>query len=340
MKTSTLKNISSYALGLLLTFVIYGLHHPSSANAQSLPLQVAPARQEINLDPGEKSAVTIRFYNLSDFPTSGYIKASDFIVNDAQGTPRILDDAEQLSPRFSGSSWFTLPFDRMTIAANRHVEVQSTIVVPEDARPGGRYVAIYFEPAGSIPTSVTAPQEAGTAVRQRLAALVYIRVNGPITEKALISRLYTPSFLEYGPIDIEADVLNKGDYHIHPQGSVTLKNMFNGFVDQRSLKRINIFPDTFRTYKDTIGKKWMIGRYTVEVAAAYGSTGQVIHRNITVWVFPWKVALAIALALIILMILGKKAYQQLVVRNNTLQKELRHEHEEIQKLKEELASKK
>jgi hypothetical protein len=338
MKTHTFKNIASFTFGLALTFLLHQGAHLSPVDAQGLPLQVAPARQEVTVDPGQKTAVTIRFFNLSDDPTSGFVRIGDFIVNDSKGTPRILENAEQVSPRFSGASWFTLPFDRMSVAANDHVSVQATINVPSDARPGGRYVAIYFEPAANIPSSVATPQEAGAAVRQRLAALVYIRVSGPITEKAIISRLYAPTFLEYGPINIEADVLNKGDYHIHPQGSIALKNMLNGFVDQKQLDSINIFPDTYRTYSDNLGKKWMMGRYTVEVSAAYGSTGQIINRSIDVWVFPWKIALIVLLALIIFLVIGRNMYRKLIVRENQLQSELRKEHAEIQKLKEELNS--
>lgn len=340
MKTPMTKKISAFSLGLVITLAGYVMTTPSHVDAQILPLQVSPARQEIVVEPGSKAGVIVRFFNLSDSPVSGLVKAQDFIVNDSKGTPRILEDGEQVSPRFSGASWFTLPFDRMTVAANNHVQVQATINVPENAAPGGRYIAIYFEPSTAFPTSVNAPQEAGTAVRQRLAALVYIRVSGPITEKALISRIYAPTFLEYGPINIEADVLNKGDYHIHPMGSMTLKNMLNGFVDQKQLDSINIFPDTLRTYSDTLGKKWMFGKYSVEITAAYGSTGQVINRSIDVWVFPWKVALAVLLALLILFYFGRNMYRKLILRSNALQTELRHEHEEIQKLKEQLNQKK
>lgn len=334
-----IKNIASYIIGLTLTLAIYGLSYPADTEAQFLPLQVAPARQEITIDPGQSAAINVRFFNLAEFPSSGFIRAADFIVADAAGTPRILEDVDQTSPRFSAASWITLPFDRMSVAGNDKVSVQATINVPADARPGGRYVALYFEPGSSIPTSVTAPQEAGASVAQRIAALIYIRVNGPITEKALVSRIFAPTFLEYGPINVEADILNKGDYHISPKGSIALKNALNGFVDQKKLESVNIFPDSLRTYTDEIGTKWMFGKYTVELVAAYGSTGQVITRSIDVWVFPWKVALAVVLALIILYLGGKTLYRRLIIRENMLESEIKKEHEEIKKLREELKQK-
>lgn len=333
----TLLNISakSIALVLLVTTLYSMLAIPVHAQSSVLPLQVAPARQEITVDPGDTTAVSVRFFNLSDLPASGFVRAADFIVTDNAGTPSILEGVTQTSPRFSASGWVEMPFDRMSIAANDKVSVQAIIKVPANARPGGRYLAIYFEPTGSLPSAVGV-QEAGTRVSQRLAALVYIRVNGPITEKALVSRIFAPTFQEYGPIDVEADVLNKGDYHIAPQGSISLKNMLGGFIDQRKIESANIFPDTVRTFKNTIGKKWMFGKYDVEVQAAYGTTGQVIKRSVSIWVFPWKVALVILLALIIVIVLIRNLYRRLIVKENTLESEIKKDHDEIQKLKEQL----
>lgn len=335
MKTEnfTYRFAKSVALFSLLA-TVYSLI-ASPAHAQLLPLQVAPARQEITVDPGQTSAVTVRFFNLAEFPTSGFVRAADFIVTDNGGTPTILEGVSQSSPRFSAAGWVTMPFDQMSIAPNDKVSVQAIINVPADARPGGRYLAIYFEPTGSLPTAVGV-QDAGARVAQRLAALVYIRVNGPVTEKALVTQIFAPNFLEYGPIDVEADILNKGDYHISPQGSMAVKNMIGGFVDQKRLSSANIFPDASRTFNDTLGKKWMFGKYTVEVVAAYGSTGQVIKRSIDVWVFPWKVTLVVVLGLIILIILMKKIYKRLIIKENRMESEIQQDHEEIQKLKEQL----
>ncbi|OGK44350.1 hypothetical protein A2957_00140 [Candidatus Roizmanbacteria bacterium RIFCSPLOWO2_01_FULL_38_11] len=303
---------------------------------ESLPLQVAPARQEIELDPGEKTSVVIRFFNLGETPLSGILKAGDFIVNDDKGTPTILETADQASPRFSASKWFTLPYDRMTIAPNDKVGIQAEITVPENARPGGRYVAVYFEPNASIPGSINSPREAGLGVASRIAGLVYIKIRGPITEKALVSGIFAPSFQEYGPIRVQADILNRGDYHIRPRGTFSLRNMLNGLTDQKKIAEQNIFPDASRNYEVLLGKKWMIGKYKVSVSASYGNGGDIIMRSVSVWVFPWKIATAVFLALLILILMMKQVYKNFLYKESHLEEELKKEHEQVEELRQQM----
>jgi len=330
------------ARNYILTAVIATafLLNAQGVSAQSaIPLQVAPARQELQVDPGQKTAINVRFMNTGDNPVSGFLRVADFIVDNETGTPKLLEGADQPSPRFAASHWITLPFDRMSIAAHDQVSVQATVQVPSDSRPGGRYIAIYFEPATDEVTDNADPEEKKTAISAKLAALTYFRVAGPITEKALISTLFAPTFQEHGPLSVQADILNRGDYHITPFGSITIRNMMGGLVDQKRLKDVNIFPDAGRSFSDTLGHKWMIGKYKVTVLAAYGTTGQVVERSIDVIIFPWKLALIILLAIIILIVLIKQGYRRFIYKENMLEDEVAKERKEIDKLKEELHSK-
>jgi hypothetical protein len=322
---------------ILVLFVSCSLFLVSFANAQSvLPLTVAPARQEITVNPGEGSAVNVRFYNFSEAPVSGIVRIADFIVDNAQGSPRIIEDINQVSPRFSAQTWLTIPYDQISIAANDKVSLQARINVPVDAHPGGRYVAVYFEPTTSIPQSVGGKQEAGTGVTSRIASLIYIKVAGPISEKALISRFFTPGFFEYGPIKVETQILNRGDYHIRPHGVITMTNVFGIPVDQTNLKEENIFPDVVRNYENDLGKKWLLGKYKLNFTASYGEKGQVLEAFTYVWVFPWRVALAVVLTIIILVFIISNLYKNIVVKETNLEEEVEKEKEEIEKLKTQL----
>lgn len=324
----TLIRLSAVAIMCAGLFVA----HPAQAQEDSLPLRVAPARQELTLDPGESSAISITFYNLGTKPVGGIVKAADFIVQNNEGTPTIVDSVIQASPKYSASGWVSLPYDQITIAAQDSVTIQARINAPANARPGGRYLAIYFEPTSLAPQPIIAPKS--SSVTGRISGLVYIRINGEVAEKAVVSRIYAPSLVEHGPISIEADVINQGDYHIRPQGSLSVRNMFGGFVDQQRVDQTNIFPETLRTFTGKVGRKWMFGRYTVEFLAAYGTTGQVVKRSVHVWVLPWKLLLGLILTLIVLYILSKKTYMKLIYRQAKLEKQLRAEHNELEKLKE------
>ena len=324
---------------LAFVLAVCGLLSPAPSYAQSiLPLTVGPARQQIVVDPGEQASFSIKFYNDSDTTISGIIKVADFIVQDKDGSPRIIDDVSQASPKYAASTWITLPFDRTTISAEDKVTVQASLVVPKDARPGGRYVTVYFEPSVGVPEPVGNDTTQGVA--PRIASLLYIRVAGPITENAIISNLFTKSFYEYGPVSVTAEILNRGDYHIRPRGILTLTDPLGSVLEQTSLQEVNIFPDAARSYENKLGTKWMIGRYKINLVASYGEKGQALERSIYVWVFPWKIATMILLFVIILILLARNAYKRIIVKENVLEAEIRSEKAEIEKLREELKRRK
>ncbi len=333
-----MKNIR-YILSLALLAGFLLITATTASAQMSQELQVSPARQNLEVDPGQTVSLDFKFYNLGDKTISGIVKGSDFIVTDNAGTPQILDNsitADQVLPRFSGAAWLTLPFDRVSIAPGDQTQVRVSINVPSDARPGGRYVAVYFEPSTDQLTNGGSTEQTAAVISQRIAGLIYIRVKGPVSEKAHVSRLFGPSFLEYGPINIETEILNRGDYHIRPRGSISLRNIFNATSDQKPIDEVNIFPDTSREYKFSLGEKWMIGKYSINIAAAYGDGGQVIQRSIDVWVFPWKIALAVFLGLIISLIVLRYVYRNFINKQTYLEEELKKEHEEIEKLRDEL----
>ncbi len=303
----------------------------------SLPLMVIPARQQLEVSPGEKTNISIDFYNKGVDPLSGFFKVADFIVVDNKGTPQLIENANQAPAKYSGAGWFTLQYDRATLPANNKVTLIANISVPADAHPGGRYVAIYFEPgSGGLNEGSKSNSQAGSSITARIASLVYIRVKGPITEKAIISRFFTPSFLEYGPVKIDTDILNRGDYHITPQGVVSISNMFGAVVDQQPLAQENIFPDTFRTFENTLGTHLMMGHYKITLTAAYGDQGQALTAATDVWIFPWKMAAVVILTLIIIIILIRAVYKRVFVKEETLESELQKEKDEIEKLKQQL----
>lgn len=325
------------SLALLSATLFFSTHKVNAQSAQEL--QVSPARHSLEVSPGETVALDFKFYNLGDKTLSGIIRSGDFVVTNNTGTPEILDSrstGDQLLPRFSGAAWITLPFDRISIAPNDQAQVHVNIKVPSDARPGGRYVAVYFEPSTDKIDPNSSQEQAAAIISQRIAGLIYLRVKGPINEKAYVSRLFGPSFLEYGPINIETEILNRGDYHIRPRGSISLRNLFNATSDQKPIDEVNIFPDTSRSYKMSLGEKWMIGKYSINIAASYGDGGQIIQRSIDVWVFPWKIALAVFLGLIILFIVLRYIFRNFINKQNYLEEELKKEHEEVEKLRDEL----
>ncbi len=323
-----LKRIIVFIIFLTITTIF------SQVYAQTnLPLVVYPARNQIEVEPGEKQVLTITFYNQSSEPISGYFKIADFIVDNINGEPRLIDDINLAPPKYSASNWIKLLYDRATLPANEKIDLQITINVPKEANPGGKYAAVFFQTSETLPNKSQSEEQKGTGTALRIASLLYIKVKGQIKEKALISRFFAPYFFEYGPIKIDLDIFNRGDYHITPKGLITLTDIFNKPTDQKLLPEKNIFPDSLRTYQIELGKKWMIGKYKVNLEASYGETGQALTSNLYVWIFPWRVALIILLTLIIVILLINHFYKEFIKKESNLEKELEKERQEIEELK-------
>jgi hypothetical protein len=319
---------AALALTILTSFSLV-----KKINAEEiLPLTVAPAKQEVLVNPGEKTAVVIKFINQGTTAISGALKAADFIVEDSEGTPIFLEGINNpASPRFAAVSWVELPYDRITIAPKNSVTIQAKINVPQDALAGGRYFGIYFEPSGEIANS-TAENGAETPITIRLAGLVFLRVAGAVEESAFVTQLTAPRFLEYGPVSIKAEIKNKGNYHIRPKGTISITSVFGKKIDEKIIKEANIFPDTSRFFENTLGQKWLFGKYKIELTAAYGETGKVLTATVFTWIIPWKLIVIIILTIVIVILLISLLVHRLRKRETDLQ-------EKIQELEEKLENK-
>ncbi len=331
---------------IITTFLVLlaGLSAIKNIYAQQiLPLTVIPPKQDVLINPGETFSTSVKFLNQGDTPVTGTLTVSDFIVTDNIGTPVFLDNPQvvgttTIPAKYSAAKWISIPNDSMVIAAKGNASVPIAINVPKNAAPGGRYAAILFQPGGNLTLgSPASAQESAVAIR--LASLIYVRVAGPITENAIVKSFTGPTFLEYGPVKVTTEILNEGDYHVTPKGTITLKNIFGGVVAKSDLEVKNIFPGTSRLYANELGSKLMFGKFTANLSATYGDLGQTLSSTLVLWVFPWKLMLAIVLGIVIIILIILFWYKKIAKKEAKLVEELKEEKTELEALKEELKDK-
>ncbi|MBI2310340.1 hypothetical protein HYU90_00730 [Candidatus Collierbacteria bacterium] len=151
------------------------LRFPSIALAQNATaLTIAPARQQLDLKPGESTNIILKLMNTGTSPVVGSLSVANFIVTSADGKPQFLENKLALPSKYAAATWFRLPYDRLAVPAQGKVEMQIKITAPKNALPGGHYAAIIFEPTAD--TSIAAvPDKAGqSSISPRIAGLVYI----------------------------------------------------------------------------------------------------------------------------------------------------------------------
>ncbi len=336
MKKNTIK------LALLVQLVLLGLFvfKFSTSAQEALPLTAFPATQEKEVVPGQKTRAQLQFKNNSASFVTGRVRVADYVINDKDGTPTLVEDGT-LKPKYGAAAWIKPNYDALTIAPNDFVTIDLFITPPPVVDTCGRYAIVYLETQGTNINFPGTSKASSTAITTKLGALLNLRIKKSDCKEGLqISRVDSVKFMEYGPIKVSFDLFNTGDVDVRPKGIVTAANMLGRTSDQQVIKDQRIFPETVRIYESLVGKKWMFGKYKVSLVAVYGQSGGRVEKTIEVVVFPWKVTLITVLTALVLIVLLRNYYNQTVVKEGELEKEVAQEKAEIDKLKEQLRRRK
>ena len=258
-------------------------------------MTITPPTVAYTLDPGGTSEGQMKIINDSTAPITFTVDVQDFIVVDTIGTPNILPP-NTLNSKYSGAAWIGVTPQKFTVLPGQKQDLNYYIQVPKDAKPGGHYAAtIYTAASDGI-------KGTGTAVNAQIGTLFYITVKGPVTEKAEITKFFTNSFQEYGPVKILTQIKNFSDVHIKPTGTISVTGLF--YNKTQNLPEHNIFPETARDSESIVGETFMIGRYKAVLLATYGLNNNLpLTATLYFWVFPWRLVLIIVLVIIALILL-------------------------------------
>jgi hypothetical protein len=323
--------------GFLLVFLLTNLlFTPPQAKAQSKTrLIISPPRIQLEANPGETVQAQVKITNMSNVPASLTVNTKDMIVVNDRGTPVLVD--EEVSGRWSLASWISLSPGTVEVEASSSAVANLAIMVPENALPGGHYAACYFESGPPTPQGPDTELGTGTAVASRLASLIYLTVSGPITEDYMLEDFSTDqSFYEFGPVKFLTKIKNLSDIHIRPKGDIVVKNMFGAEKTILPLNEVNIFPEASRTYENTWDTTWGFGKYSAKLSAVYGPSNQVMEALIYFWIVPVKIAAAILIGLMLLIIIILSIRSHLRHESLESTQTLKKKDEQIKQLKKKL----
>ena len=297
-------NVKKKLITSLTLFLVFSIVGIAAAQEVQRTYTVINPQIAVQLNPGSTNQGTTSIINESNVPLTFSLSVQDYIVQDTKGTPTILPP-NTLSNKYSAASWIIVTPTTFTLKPQEKKDIGYFIQVPKDARPGGHYAAIVVTPntPGQQPTN-------GTTIQTQIGALFYLTVNGKVNEQAQVTKFTaSPSFAEFGPVNILTEIKNLGDLHIQPLGNITVSGLFGNWT--YNLAKDNIFPGgVARDYQNTVGQWFMMGPYTAKLAATYGQNNNLtLSATTTFWVFPWRIALIILL-IIIAIILGYKYFKK------------------------------
>lgn len=181
-----------------------------------------PMSQRFDLKPGETVTGSVTITNPADSTKDfKYVTSiTPYSVVDSNNTA----DLGSKNGHTLITDWITIAEPTGTIAPNSSKIVNFTITVPNDAPPGGQYATI------AVSSSPDSKENNGVAVDSilELASIIYGKVEGQVVRDVAILGNDVPGFTFTVPVEVTADLQNKGNIHEDATFSLNVTNVFTG----------------------------------------------------------------------------------------------------------------
>ncbi|HWQ99983.1 MAG TPA: hypothetical protein VN397_04035 [Candidatus Methylomirabilis sp.] len=288
-------------------------------------MTVSPVLFEFDVAKGTSKQETIKIWNDTEQVQTYSLAVQNFVATGEDGAQEYLDEKEPTGL----ASWVIVDRPTVTLQPGESADFPFAVNVPADAEPGGHYATVFFAVG-----SETA--ETGVGIASRTGVLLLVNVPGEIREDARVEsfRLMGGGTLSRLPATFELRIRNLGSTHFRPRGTLVIRNLLGSVVTRvaanpkssavlpQSVRRVySVWANTmevpsggFWTEMKNEWRNFAFGRYTATVDMTYGSKNATIPtQTATFWVFPWRLTLIAALA-VVAMFLLLKGYNTLIVR--------------------------
>ena len=251
------------------------------------------------LQPGQGFQDTVGISNFSDQPLTFKVYARD-AFSAADAGFGLQPEAEAAT---DAGTWIRLPVEQYTVQPGMRADIPFVIQVPPDAEPGDHAGGII----GALVTEV--PQQPGTGVTvlQRVAARVYVRVEGtlsPALDVKQIDLQYANSFgalLGGAKANVSYQVTNVGNVRLNALTSVRLKDPLGRTVASKVARQLpELLPGGSLVITEEFTGVPPTLRLTAEVSAyTIGETPTKTTRTTAVWAIPWLALPVVILGVVI-----------------------------------------
>lgn len=286
---------------LFIFLVIGGLILAKGIFAQGGSIGISPLIFELSGNQGEIIENLLKVYNPSSDSTIQVRMQVEDIAPSGDSGEVTVEPAD--SESYSLASWVQYDKGEFSLKPKEEKIIKFTIVIPNNAEPGGHY--------GSILAGVRAIagiEATGSLILPRVGTLLLITIPGEIKENLTIKDFSAPRYSEYGPVNFTFRFENQGTAHVKPAGLITITNWLGRKVVDVEFSSKNVLPGAVRKFEASWQNKWIFGgRYTATLSGSYGSLNTpLIPRVITFWAFPWKVGAGIILLIIFFIITRRR----------------------------------
>ncbi len=313
-------------LAIALGVGLMGMAHAVRA------ITVIPPSFEKTTDPNQTITTSVMLFNESTATSTFTTSTGNFTTKDEKGTPEYLPETNQDGL----AGWITVEKGPFTLLPGQRMEIPVTIKIPANADPGGHYADLYFNEEHA-PTDANT---SGVIVNVKVGLNILLRVTGDVSESAQLTSFAATngkSNFSRLPVSFTARILNNGNIHVRPIGTLTVRNLFGGTtvtipfnatqaaVLPVSARKFDIVWDratpsgtsTFFSEFKNEWKNFALGPYTADLALSYGlQNDKLIAGSYKFFVFPWHVmtlGLVLVVMLLWLIVFAVKRYNHWIV---------------------------
>ncbi|WP_460369396.1 WxL protein peptidoglycan domain-containing protein, partial [Actinocorallia lasiicapitis] len=250
------------AAGLLLA--------PASAPAADFSWSVQPSGPKgptgrdyfvYTVAPGQTVRDTVGITNRGDKPLTFRIYPTDAFTTE-DGSFALLTADKQPS---DVGSWVRTGLTTVTVKPGKRADVPFTLKVPRNATPGDH--------TGGVLAAVTEQQTTADGQRvnvdRRVAARVYLRVNGPVTAKLEVDRIAASAkgpIVGSGTVTVTYRVRNTGNVRLKARAHVATEAALAGAQGRPADRDIpELLPGSSMTFTDTVPEVLPAGPLKVSV---------------------------------------------------------------------------
>lgn len=244
------------------------------AQQSGISIVVAPTLIELSVKPGEIWRSNLKVVNTNTFPLTLYTDSAHFAPTGEYGQGDIVHKAEIPQDEAVLANWVSVETPTVTIPAGGSFNIPFVVETPADAPPGSHFATLQVS---TVPSDTRG--EIGVSTAQEISSLLFVRVEGDITEDASIRSFTASNSYRTTPkTDLQLRFENKGNVHLRPVGEITIKNMWGS---ERGRIPVNVntsfgnaLPETIRSYDFSWQREpslFDIGYYTAEVVVSFGT---------------------------------------------------------------------
>lgn len=267
---------------------------------------VSPARQELEIEPGQTVTRYIDVVNRLGRPSRYVLSVDPFVAGSPNDGGVIVPDEEPVN---SAVSWLRPEVDEFILQDGERIRLAVSVAAPANAGAGGHYAGIFFA-SHSMEEPLTT---SNINVITRVGALFLINVKGDVVEAGRVSQFSGPRVhTRMEPVKFNVSFRNEGTTHVVPHGTVEIRNLFGSRVAMLPVEAWYVLPQSERSREVVWDRRWLWGPYRATINLTFGRAGdQVATAETVVWAAPWRMVAIVLLALVAAWLLWKQYLSRL-----------------------------